>query len=170
MPVGRSSSARAAEKADQRRLWLWVTGAVVCVVLLLVVVTRSLTRGVAMRGLAQQPPHPPSRQELGNAGWLLLHKIATTYEDEPTQAEQARLRRFLDDWSHLYPCSECAGHFQALLRESPPDTSSRLAFMAWLCTSHNTVNKRLGKEQFPCDVEALEDRWGGCGCAEKGAE
>ncbi|KAA0154049.1 hypothetical protein FNF29_02672 [Cafeteria roenbergensis] len=169
MPVGRSSAARAVEKADQRRVWLWVSGGVVCVVLLLVVVSRSFSRGVAMRGLAQQPPHPPSRQELGNAGWLLLHKIATTFEDDPSPAEQARLRRFLDDWSYLYPCSECAGHFQALLRENPPDTSSRLAFMAWLCQAHNTVNKRLGKELFPCDVEALEGRWGGCGCAEKSA-
>jgi len=154
-------------EADKQRERAWQAAAIgaaglVLIMIVVAITTSSDPRSSSLR--AKGPP--PDRAELGRAGWLLLHKIATTYEDSPTTAEQARLARFLDDWSYLYPCSECAGHFRQLLAESPPDTSSRLAFMAWLCEAHNTVNGRLGKPQFPCGVDPLEARWGGCGCAE----
>ena len=107
---------------------------------------------------------PPTRQELGRAGWLVLHKIATTYEAEPASDDQLRLRRFIGDWAKLYPCGECSQHFQRLIQESPPDVSSRKGFMLWLCGAHNAVNRRLGKRRFSCTMEELEERWGGCGC------
>lgn len=119
------------------------------------------------RALRSITSGPPTRQELGNAGWLILHKMAAIYKEEPTQKEQLQLDRFIHDWGDLYPCDECANHFRAMLEAFPPDVRTREAFMLWLCEAHNRVNVRLGYREFQCSVESLEARWGGCGCKEK---
>lgn len=86
--------------------------------------------------------------------------------------------------SRLYPCGECAAHFQDLLKEFPPQvrdrrrlchlrhsradpllaspqTSSRKSASLWLCHLHNLVNTRLMKPQFDCStLDATYD----CGC------
>ena len=41
---------------------------------------------------------------------------------------------------------------------------NRIELARWLCKQHNTVNEKLGKDQFPCDVRSL-DR-----CAQDGAD
>lgn len=41
---------------------------------------------------------------------------------------------------------------------------SREKFLMWTCRAHNEVNKRQRKKEFPCEVKALDDRWGDCGC------
>jgi hypothetical protein len=28
-----------------------------------------------------------------------------------------------------------------------------------MCEQHNEVNEKLGKKQFPCTLEALDERW-----------
>jgi hypothetical protein len=149
--------------------WSVAASALACVSLVILVSAYWFDVGLSHGGVAQVATTPPDRQQLGNAGWLLLHKIATQYAEEPTPEERERLQRFLADWSQLYPCDECAGHFRQMLAEFPPDVSGRIKFMQWLCQAHNRVNKRLGHPEFPCTVESLEERWGGCGCAEGGS-
>lgn len=83
------------------------------------------------------------------------------FPDEPTLAESETLVRFFHDFASLYPCGECAKHFQELLRDLPPQTSSRMASALWLCSAHNLVNARLGKPEFPCDK--LDETYD-CGC------
>ena len=107
---------------------------------------------------------PPTRQELGAAGWLVLHKIAAMWEQEPSPAQQEDMRTFWRLWGQYYPCPECAEHFRDMLETSPPVVTSNQAMGQWLCERHNEVNVRLGKPEFPCG--ALESRWGGCGCSE----
>ena len=87
------------------------------------------------------------------------------FPDKPTDAERQLLLRFFTDFSQLYPCGECASHFQELLREIPPQTSSRMASALWLCMAHNKVNERLGKDMFPCDK--LDETYD-CGCGAGG--
>ena len=55
---------------------------------------------------------PPTKQELGQAGWTLLHTMAANYPDQPTAAQRARIEAFLHALGHLYPCPDCAAHFR----------------------------------------------------------
>ncbi|KAE8219886.1 hypothetical protein CF319_g6502 [Tilletia indica] len=101
------------------------------------------------------------RAELGRATWKFLHTMTLRFPETPTQDERDTLKTFIYSFSRLYPCAECAGHFQELLKELPPQTSSRKAASLWLCTVHNRVNARLGKEQFDC--LKLDETYD-CGC------
>lgn len=85
------------------------------------------------------------------------------FPDKPTESDRQTLLRFFQDFSALYPCGECATHFQQLLKEIPPQTSSRMASALWLCTAHNRINARLGKADFPCDK--LDETYD-CGCGD----
>lgn len=29
----------------------------------------------------------------------------------------------------------------------------------WMCEQHNEVNEKLGKQKFPCNLAALDERW-----------
>lgn len=33
---------------------------------------------------------------------------------------------------------------------------NRIELARWLCKQHNTVNDKLGKDQFPCDMRSLD--------------
>lgn len=93
----------------------------------------------------------------------------------------------------MLPCKECAAHFQCadaragaapsdttdmtapraarrtVLRDNPVEARGNLELSMWACRVHNVVNNRLGKTLFPCEKEALAERWGDCGCFEKGS-
>lgn len=45
-----------------------------------------------------------------------------------------------------------------MISENPVDVSTRDNFMKYLCKIHNIVNKRIGKNEFPC--ENVVDVWG----------
>jgi len=107
------------------------------------------------------------RAELGHSTWRLLHTMAARFPRQPTEDEQLAAVDFLHLLSRLYPCGQCAQHFQLLLAEFPPQTKTRAVFMQWTCEAHNIVNQRLGKEQFDCAT--VSDRWK-CGCADDDSE
>lgn len=100
---------------------------------------------------------PPSPDEIGNAGWTLLHTVSLAYPDVPTEDERMTMIQFLNSFAKVYPCHICSGHFQQLLARSPPRTESRTSLSQWLCEAHNNVNERLGKTPFPC--EQVQERW-----------
>ncbi|BGP12565.1 hypothetical protein JCM10213_004849 [Rhodosporidiobolus nylandii] len=107
-------------------------------------------------------PNATAKAELGRASWKLLHTMAARFPEEPTADERDAFKSFLFLFSRLYPCGECAAEFQALLRQHPPQTSSRTTASMYLCHLHNLVNLRLGKPEFDCsaDLEGVYD----CGC------
>ena len=85
--------------------------------------------------------------------------MAANYPEEPSASTQARAREFMQGLALLYPCSYCAQDFQKEMSASPPDVGSRLAFSLWMCRQHNIVNKKLGKEEFDCQIGKLDERW-----------
>ncbi|KAI8352619.1 ERV/ALR sulfhydryl oxidase domain-containing protein [Mortierella sp. GBAus27b] len=105
-----------------------------------------------------------AKAELGRATWKLIHTMASRYPLEPKPDERAAVKQWIVLLSRLYPCGECAEHFQKLLKEHPPQTSSRAALSNWACAVHNIVNERLGKPDFDCST--LEDVYK-CGCADE---
>jgi hypothetical protein len=80
---------------------------------------------------------------------------------EPTMEERSALKQWITLLSRLYPCGECAAHFQILLKQYPPQTSSRDAASQWACSVHNKVNERLEKPMFDCSLVAEMYK---CGC------
>lgn len=57
-----------------------------------------------------------------------------------------------------------ADHFQEMLKQHPPQVSSRTSLSNWACSVHNIVNVRLGKPEFDCST--LADVYK-CGCADE---
>ncbi|KAL9581173.1 MAG: hypothetical protein Q9212_004056 [Teloschistes hypoglaucus] len=105
------------------------------------------------------------KAELGRSAWRLLHTTMSSYPLHPTASEQAALSSYMHLFARLYPCGECASHFQQILKKNPPQVSGRKAAEMWGCTVHNEVNKSLGKEKFDCArVGEIYD----CGCGDEG--
>ncbi|KAG9143785.1 hypothetical protein Leryth_011450 [Lithospermum erythrorhizon] len=67
--------------------------------------------------------------------------------------------------SRMYPCKDCADHFQQLLKTNPVQVGSHAEFSQWLCHVHNVVNRSLGKLKFPC--ERVDARWGKLECEQR---
>ncbi|KAA8900828.1 putative FAD dependent sulfhydryl oxidase Erv2 [Sphaerosporella brunnea] len=105
-----------------------------------------------------------AKAELGRAAWKLLHTTLARYPSTPSASERTALSSYLYLFARLYPCGECAAHFQKLLQQYPPQTSSREAASAWGCFLHNQVNARLGKGEFDCKLLGEVYK---CGCADE---
>jgi FAD-linked sulfhydryl oxidase len=103
------------------------------------------------------------KAELGRAAWKLFHTTMARFPDTPTQDESDALKSYIYLFARLYPCGECAEHFQGILKNYPPQTSTRSTAAAWACFVHNEVNISKGKEVFDCgNIGDFYD----CGCAE----
>ena len=107
---------------------------------------------------------PPSKEELGQAGWTLLHTIAANFPDAPTPRQRGRMEMFLQTLGDFYPCEVCASHFRKHATTNPIAAGSRRELSLWLCEAHNEVNKRNGKDHYYCDLGVLDARWKDCGC------
>ncbi|XP_050363914.1 FAD-linked sulfhydryl oxidase ERV1 isoform X2 [Argentina anserina] len=99
-----------------------------------------------------QSAGPVTKEGLGRATWTFLHTLA---------AQMSILSR-------MYPCKECADHFQEILRSNPVQAGSHAEFSQWLCHVHNTVNRSLNKVVFPC--ERVEARWGKLECEQRACD
>lgn len=106
------------------------------------------------------------KAQLGNAAWKLFHTILARFPEEPSIQEQQTLSQYIHLFAQVYPCGDCARHFQQLLQKYPPQTTSRIIASTWGCDIHNKVNKRLDKPEYDCS-KILEDYDCGCGSDEK---
>ncbi len=85
------------------------------------------------------------------------------FPDKPTEEDSSSLKSFIYLFARLYPCGDCARHFQELLTKFPPQVGSRSSAATWACHVHNEVNTRLEKELFDCSK--IGDFYD-CGCAD----
>lgn len=107
------------------------------------------------------------KAELGRASWKLFHTTMARFPDAPSEDEQTALFSYIHLFARLYPCGECAGHFQKILHKFPPQVKTRSTAAAWACHVHNEVNKSLSKPAFDCsNIGDFYD----CGCAEEPGE
>ncbi|KAI9843702.1 MAG: hypothetical protein M1837_006170 [Sclerophora amabilis] len=113
---------------------------------------------------AQKLGNETLKAELGRAAWKLMHTTMAKFPDKPTKDESTALQSYIHLFARLYPCGECASHFQKILHKYPPQVSSRSSAAAWACHVHNEVNKSLKKELFDCsNIGDFYD----CGCADE---
>ena len=104
------------------------------------------------------------KAELGRASWTLLHTIAGKFPLFPSETDKKLFVDYVHLFALVYPCGDCALHFQTVLRHLPVVASSRKETVLWACQAHNIVNKRLDKAQFDCKLAA--EKWK-CGCDEE---
>lgn len=104
-----------------------------------------------------------AKAELGRAAWKLFHTMMSRFPDKPSTDESQALKDYIHLFARLYPCGECARHFQQILKKYPPQVSSRSTAAAWACFVHNEVNVSKNKPIFDC---ANIGDWYDCGCAE----
>ncbi|RFU31223.1 hypothetical protein B7463_g5113, partial [Scytalidium lignicola] len=118
-----------------------------------------------LRGTATAPKleNATLKAELGNAAWKLLHTTMAKFPDKPTEDDSLALKSYVHLFARLYPCGDCARHFQKILAKFPPQVSSRSSAAAWACHVHNEVNTRLKKPLFDCSK--IGDFYD-CGCAD----
>jgi FAD-linked sulfhydryl oxidase len=109
-------------------------------------------------------PKPVTREELGRATWVFLHTLAAQFPERPTRQQQRDARAVIDALTRIYPCADCAHHFNDIVRADPPTVSSGPEFQAWMCRAHNAVNRSLGKPVFNCELAAA--RWAPLDCAD----
>ncbi|KAI1773884.1 ERV/ALR sulfhydryl oxidase domain-containing protein [Hypoxylon cercidicola] len=103
------------------------------------------------------------KAELGRSTWKFFHTMMARFPDKPTEDDSLALKTFIQLFARLYPCGDCARHFQKLLAQYPPQVSSRNAAAGWACFVHNQVNERLHKPVFDCnDLGDFYD----CGCGD----
>lgn len=102
------------------------------------------------------------REVLGRSTWTLLHTLAAQFPEHPTKQQKKDAKTLIDVLTRIYPCGECARHFQKLVREHPPVVESGDEFAQWMCKVHNVVNVRLHKPTFNC--ERVHARWGKLDC------
>jgi len=52
---------------------------------------------------------------LGRSTWKLLHTIAATYSDKPSQEDQSNMQQFISLIPKVYPCEICANDLAEML-------------------------------------------------------
>ena len=52
------------------------------------------------------------RAVLGHSTWTLLHTMAARFPPDPTPEMQLEYAKFITLLSKMYPCGQCAKHFQ----------------------------------------------------------
>jgi FAD-linked sulfhydryl oxidase len=105
-----------------------------------------------------------NRAELGRAAWKLFHTMMSRFPDKPSEDDSLALKTYIHLFARLYPCGDCARHFQQLLKKYPPQVGSRNSAAGWACFVHNEVNERLEKTMFDCNK--IGDFYD-CGCGDE---
>lgn len=57
-----------------------------------------------------------TKEELGRATWVFLHTLAAQFPEHPTRQQQKDARQLIDSLTRIYPCADCAQHFQELVK------------------------------------------------------
>ncbi|KAL6751943.1 ERV/ALR sulfhydryl oxidase domain-containing protein [Haematococcus lacustris] len=137
--------------------------------------TSNYAQGPAGMMVVTPPPTTASpsttalrKAELGRATWTLLHMLAAQYPACPTRQQKRDVKQFIDSLTRIYPCGECAQHFQEVVRRDPPQVDSQAALAQWTCRVHNVVNQRLQKPVFNCNVVGA--RWAALDCLSEDEE
>ncbi|KAJ8126309.1 hypothetical protein O1611_g7329 [Lasiodiplodia mahajangana] len=113
--------------------------------------------------IAPKLENATAKAELGRASWKLFHTMMARFPEKPTEEDSLALKTYIKLFARLYPCGDCASHFQKLLKQFPPQIGSRNSAAGWACHVHNQVNKRLEKPMFDCNK--IGDFYD-CGCGD----
>jgi hypothetical protein len=113
-----------------------------------------------MSSSSQIPGECPYPEELGQAGWTVLHTAAAVFPNKPTPAQVGHFHAFITSWANVYACSHCAYHMrQMLIRKPPSVVMDKRSASRYVCELHNEVNEMLQKPTYNCDPDVVLRRW-----------
>ena len=84
----------------------------------------------------------------GPCCWKLLHSIAWTCPENPTDEEKHNYIIFFISLSKVLPCLHCRKHFQEWIRENDINSDSRDNLAKWVWKLHNHINKKNNKPEI----------------------
>lgn len=94
--------------------------------------------------------------------WSVLHTTAAYLPNRLSEDEESTFRAFVEATLHFG--SKRNAEWKNVIDEAKNfvrlDFSSRDSSTISLCFLHNKVSWELGKEQHPCNIEALNSIWG----------
>lgn len=102
---------------------------------------------------------PPDPDDIGRAGWTILHTTAAAFPNVPTPDQQANFRAFIRSWSQVYPCTVCSYHMRQELKRREIVATNKREASRFVCELHNSVNTMLGKQTFNCDPDVVLQQW-----------
>lgn len=80
--------------------------------------------------------------------WFVLHSIARTYPNHPTNVSKKKYYEFIQNIPVFLPNAEIGDFFSELLEKYPVTSylDSKMSLMKWLHFIHNKINRYLNKE------------------------
>ena len=82
--------------------------------------------------------------------WFVLHTIALTYPEWPTDVAKKKYYDFIQNLPLFLPQSESGGGLAAFLDRYPPTPylDSRASFQRWVHFLHNKINAAMGRPEI----------------------
>lgn len=104
---------------------------------------------------------PIGPQIWGKYGWFLFHTIMNHYPFKPTVNDEINIKKFVEYFSKILPCSTCRSHFKSNLEKYPLTSyilQHRERLVKWSYDIHNEVNTMLYKnpksyDEFLVDLQ-----------------
>lgn len=94
----------------------------------------------------------------GPSMWKLMHVIALTYPDSPTEQDMQEFATFFTSLQTVLPCEGCRKGYAKLIsgphRLTRQVMASRASLFKWTVDVHNAVNQKVGKK-----VDANYRKW-----------
>lgn len=84
----------------------------------------------------------------GPEQWKLLHMIASSYPENPTQKDKQNYYEYMVTLGNVLPCETCRYHYKKTLTEMNFNLAvfdSQETFFRFVFDLHNEVNRRLKK-------------------------
>ena len=100
-----------------------------------------------------------TKPEIGRRTWALLHSMANTFPENPSEQDKNKMKKFMYGLARSYPCKICGSHLIKMLDKKGIKMNSRKEFGDYICNIHNIVNNVLNKTEFDC--EKAYDVWNG---------
>lgn len=108
-------------------------------------------------GKCKESPSNPESGGYTCALWQLFHSLAAGISEEDTSAGRTWLIAVRGFVKHFFQCSDCSKHFVSYASSDEANAvKSKHDAMVWLWKTHNVVNERLSKPQWPSSDGCLD--------------
>lgn len=98
----------------------------------------------------------------GPTYWNFFNLFAVNYPRTANQRQQVDCKHLFHIIINNLPCDECKQHANQYLQKNPIDkyVQGRLSLIQWIVDFHNTVSRRLDKQQEEWTIQTFETTFG----------
>lgn len=106
------------------------------------------TQNITIEGNYLTVKTPEFVEIWGPCCWKLLHSIAWTFPEFPTEEEKQNHIDFFISLSKVLPCLYCRKHFQEWISINPINCNSINEIANWVWKLHNHINLKNNKPEI----------------------